>query len=210
MWPIGDFGLLRESIMDRYHDYEHITFGILLADPRQADSREYILNYLDVFHTESGRCFDFFLPGYDEYFHGLSFDVKCNIRIGDKKYHFDERMFNEFCFQLDKELGIQYTFNPMLILMSIKPGYMQTAEYIVIELDDNEYHNARRSGILFRQLFKIVKNNPELQHIRTAFGMSELKGNVLSILIDEIAPNWLSQIVTKGKELRRYKIHHIG
>lgn len=63
MIPIGDFPLLCKKIINKYDDYEKITFGILLADPRQTESREYILNYLNLFNKESCGLFDFFVPG---------------------------------------------------------------------------------------------------------------------------------------------------
>lgn len=104
--------------------------------------------------------------------------------------------------------GIQYTYNPMLILMSIVPGHLHTAEYIVIELDDNESHSARRSGLFFQKLFEIVRDNPDLKHIKVFMGMTELKGNMLETLIKDIAPSWLLPTVSIGRELRRFRIRH--
>ena len=208
MIPIGDFLLLKETIMDKYADYEQITFGILLADPRQTESREYILNYLAVFHKESGKLFNFFLPGYDQYYQGPANDSKCEIRIDNNRYCFSEEMFNEFCKNMKSFWGIQYTYNPMLILMSIERGYLRTAKYIVIELDDNESHSARRSGLFFQKLFDIVRDNPDLKHIKVFMGMTEHKGNMLETLIKEIAPSWLLPTASIGRELRRFRIRH--
>lgn len=208
MIPIGDYLLLQETIMNKYADYEQITFGILLADSRQTESREYILNYLNVFHKESGRLFDFFLPGYDQYYIGYTDDLKCEIRIDNNRYYFSEEMFNDFCKKMKTNFGIQYTYNPMLILMSIVPGHLHTAEYIVIELDDNESHSARRSGLFFQKLFEIVRDNPDLKHIKVFMGMTELKGNMLETLIKDIAPSWLLPTVSIGRELRRFRIRH--
>lgn len=71
MIPIGDYLLLQETIMSKYVAYDQITYGILLVDPRQTESREYLLNYLNVFHKESCGLDDFFLPEY----------LKRNIRM---------------------------------------------------------------------------------------------------------------------------------
>ena len=208
MIPIGNFRLLQETIMGKYAEDGQITFGILLADPRQTESREYILNYLNVFHKESGRLFDFFLPGYDQYYTGHTDDLKCEIRIEKNRYYFREEMFNDFCKRMKSNFGIQYTYNPMLIIMSIVPGYLHTAEYIVIELDDNESHSARRSGLFFQKLFEIVRDNPDLKHIKVLMGMTELKGNMLETLINEIAPSWLLPTVSRGRELHKFRIRH--
>ena len=94
MIPIGDFSLFRDSIIKRYNDYEQITFGILLADPRQTEAREYILNYLDVFNKQSKHYFDFFLPGFDNLYTGPSHDPLYDITVNKKRYYFVPEMFN--------------------------------------------------------------------------------------------------------------------
>ena len=48
MFPIGSYERLYYDILKRYKEYtntEYVTFGILIADPRQTEAREYILNY---------------------------------------------------------------------------------------------------------------------------------------------------------------------
>ena len=71
---------------------------------------------------------------------------------------------------------------------------------------------------LGRKLFAEIGDDPNIiqslstfsSHIKNIKEILDNADEETFILIDEIAPNWLSQIVTKGKELRRYKIHHIG
>ena len=52
MFPTSSYKRLYNDIIDRYDTYsddEYVTFGILIADARQGEAREYILNYLNVF-----------------------------------------------------------------------------------------------------------------------------------------------------------------
>ena len=130
MFPIGSYDRLFYDVIDnRYSDYDVVTFGILIADPRQTEAREYILNYLQVFHNASGELFDFYLPGYSSVQYG---DLESfGITIDRTEYYFGKRLFLEFLQELNRNFGIQYTFNPMLILMSMKPGHLNTVEFIV-------------------------------------------------------------------------------
>lgn len=69
MNPTGSYLRFQNDLLDRYSNYEDsdfVTFGILIADPRQTAAREFIFNYLNVFDRESGDYFDFFIPGYTE------------------------------------------------------------------------------------------------------------------------------------------------
>ena len=63
MYPTGSFERFQSDILEVYGDYgdkEYVTFGILIADPRQTDAEEYIFNYIDIFNDESGKYIDFF------------------------------------------------------------------------------------------------------------------------------------------------------
>ena len=54
MFPTSSYKRLYNDIIDRYDTYsddEYVTFGILIADARQGEAREYILNYLNVFRS---------------------------------------------------------------------------------------------------------------------------------------------------------------
>lgn len=215
MNPTGDFSRFQNDILTRYLDYDEITFGILIVDPRQSESREYILNYLDVFHNESGKSFDFFIPGYtfhyiEEFYKSPNF--KCEntnefiIDIGNIEFLFDKNTFNKFCNELNKNFKIRYTFNPMLILMSMKPGYIGTAKYIIIELDKNDYHTARRSGEFFMDLFNSIRTDNSLEHIQYHMEKTYIKGNLLDSIINSIGINWLTEIHNTNESMKKYRI----
>ena len=223
MVPTGDFKRFNSDILIYYPDYDEITFGILVADPRQNETREYIYNYLNSFHNKSGKLFNFFIPGYEgtinndgshpvSISHEIEFVTPINedsykIMSGNICFQFNARLFDEFCDKLDEYFGIQYTFNPMLILMSMKPGHVHTAKYIVIELDDNERHSARRSGMFFKDLFKAIRTDPSLEHIQRHMEITYAKGNLLDSIINAIGISWLTEITTIYKESKRYRIN---
>lgn len=191
-----------------YNDYgidEYVTFGILIADARQGEAREYILNYLDVFNMRSGKFFDFFIPGYNE----NKWNGGERIRLGNKIYYFSKRLFNEFCYKLDEDFGIQYTFNPMLVLMTMKKGRKDTAKYIVIELEDYGNYGVRRSGQLFLEIFEIAKQSIDLKDIRDSLTQTYIKGNALDFIINSIGRPWLCETKRISNELARYKIRRL-
>ena len=65
---ITDFGELSKRILKKHEDEDScVTMGILVADYRQSEAREYMLNYLRRFDMLSGKYIDFYLPGYYMY-----------------------------------------------------------------------------------------------------------------------------------------------
>lgn len=222
MIPTGDFKRLKQDILIHYHEEDEVTFGILLADPRQSETREYIYNYIDVFNKRAGRLFDFFIPGYEKIIdEGGPYNIRGEhpttsvAYLGNEHYRmqsenvgfiFKRTLFNDFCNGIEKCLGIRYTFNPMLILMEIKPGYIDTARYIVIELDDNERHNVRRSGEFFLALFDALRFSSDLQFIQEHMIKTYIRGNLIDRIIRAIGSDWLTEVAQIGNEINRYRI----
>ncbi|GBD73920.1 hypothetical protein TEHN7126_2419 [Tetragenococcus halophilus subsp. halophilus] len=69
MYPIGTYNRFIQKIKGREgREKRTNVFGVLLADGRQSDTKSYILNYLDRFHSNSGEYIDFYIPGYFEEF----------------------------------------------------------------------------------------------------------------------------------------------
>lgn len=205
MNPTGSYERFEQDILNRFEEHDEesrITFGILIADPRQTEAREYILNYLNTFHIMSGKNFNFFIPGFLEepYLGGDK------IRIENKTYFFNERIFDGFCYKLYKKFNIVYTFNPMLVLMSMYKGRSETAEYIIIELDDYDTHGVRRSGNLFLEIFSAAEKDCSLDGLRESFLKTYVQGNALETIISAIGQDWLTEITKTSKELRRFRI----
>lgn len=80
MNPVSTFDELCHKILQNYEDNTVVTVGVLLADGRQDDAKQYIINYMDMFDKHSGKYIDFYLPGYYEYSDVIEEDIS-------KKYH---------------------------------------------------------------------------------------------------------------------------
>lgn len=193
------------EILLRYPDYnegEYITFGVLIVDPRQSETREYIINYLPYFDMQSANYFNFFIPGFK---HGDNLN-HCQICVRGESYYFDENVFYDFCNEFFSRLDIHYTFNPMLILTTMKIMDINTAEYIVIELDNNNWNSVRRAGVLFGNIFETARTTPDLKNIRRRLMKTEIKKHLLNIIIKSIDSDCLTEIAETGKEIARYRI----
>lgn len=210
MNPTGSYLRFHNDLLDRYSDYEDsdfVTFGILIADPRQTAAREFIFNYLNVFDRESGDYFDFFIPGYTEVeWHDDA--QRVGIRIKEKEYFFSQKLFDDFWLNLERNYNFEYTFNPMLILMSMQLGRINTAEYIILELDDTDNNGIQRSGMLFRRIFRLARTNTQLNDFQTMFHRTYVKGNWLNTIVNAIGQDWLIEINRTCGELKRFKIRH--
>lgn len=207
MNPTGSFERFQRDVLSKYHEYgdnEYITFGILIADSRQSCTKEYILNYIDMFNEQSGRYFDFFIPGYIK--NPYCNDSKEFITIDDVTFYFSYELFKEFLKALENRFKIRYTFNPMLILMSMKPGNIRSAEYIIIELDNLDSHDVKRAGLLFREIFDISKHSGQLNDIQTGLKKTYMRNNCLSSIISALGPDWLVEVKGFYDSAKHYRI----
>lgn len=101
--------------------------------------------------------------------------------------------------------GIEHTFNPMLILMSMIPGQICTAKYIVIELD-NTSHDIRRSGMVFSKIFELARTNPEINDLQRMFVTTYLKGNWINHILKILNQNKLLEIINIKKIIKKYRV----
>lgn len=207
MHPTGSFDRFENDIIRRYNDYDesdYVTFGILIADPRQTDAKQYIYNYLDHFNEESENYFDFFIPGYTEYKWPDDAE-KVIVNVNNTDYYFSYKLFEGFLKKLKLHFGIEYTFNPMLILMSMIPGQIYSAKYIVIELD-NTSHDIRRSGMVFSRIFEFARMNPEINNLQRMFVNTYLKGNWLNHILKILNQNKLLEAINIKNNITKYRI----
>lgn len=203
----GDFEQMMNLIFDSYPDYsdrEYITFGILIVDPRQPDTKAQITNHLSHFDALSAGYFDFFIPGFrrDEI-------SEHHYKIRGVDHYFDEELWYNFCDEFCKKFKIIHTYNPMLILMTMQKSDINTAEYIVLELDNYYRSNPngiRRAACLFEKIFEIARETPDLYSIRGRLCQTYLKSHLLNIVISLFNQPWISELSTTGQELARYRI----
>ena len=207
MYPVGSFERFTNDLIEIYREYgenEFVTFGILIADSRQSDAKQYIINYIDIFNEESGRYYNFFIPGYVN--EKLYDDSKKCFTLNNENYYFSYDKFKGFISMLGEIFGIEYTFNPMLILMSMIPGKTNTAEKIIIELDDVDRYGIKRSGELFRTIFKFAKQSIMIEDFESMLQKTYIKGNWLDSFITAIGNKWLIELNSFNNGIKKYKI----
>lgn len=188
MFPTGDFKRMKNDILSRYADYsydEEITFGILIADYRQTEAREYILNYLQIFDNVSNKYFDFFIPGYSEYAYR---DNVVPFTFRDKTYHFIDSLYMEFLQELTNYFNIDIPYEPVLLLVSMQKGHWGSAKYIAIQLNKIP-DGIRQSGKLFQRIFEVAKSSPSLKSIRNEYKKTYIRGNLLDSILSFIQDN---------------------
>lgn len=202
MWPLGQYERIVHEIKRRENNDIPVTFGLLVADFHQQRSKEYILNYIDRFNYKSDRYINFYLPGYleeDFYNHNE------NIVINQKPYYFNRVIYLEFLRKLEEDFGVDYPYNPVLILIEYDKGNFIKTKRIVIELDSNG-SDIKQAGEMFEEIFKIAKENVSINDISKSLRLNELKGGLLEKIVQGIDLSYLTAIYDKAKEVSKYRL----
>ena len=86
---------------------------------------------------------------------------------------------------------------------------INTAEYIVLELDNNyrtNWNSIRRVGTLFEEIFEIARKTPDLKDIQMGLTHTYVKSHLLNIVVSVFNRTWINEIAKSGGELARYRI----
>lgn len=227
---VTTFESLSKKVLEKY-DGISITMGILIADYRQTDAREYILNYMNRFDELSGKYIDFYLPGYYMYareskneWKARSHENMCISRhcssnqpiyIGrtGEKFYFDDYLFEDFLREFEKKTGIHYIYSPMLVLVEVNKsvgyGAIEFQDKMVIDLDDGTSQGIKRSGVLFEEIFTLAKRNVNLAHFGKDMRLYYLKGNAVKAIASILDGNLLETIVSTVEGVRSFRIKKI-
>ncbi len=225
---VTTFESLSKRILEKYDDNMPITMGILVADYRQSDAREYILNYLNRFDEKSGKYIDFYLPGY--YMFSEESETKWknrshrNICISrhcssnepifinrlKERFYFDQYLFENFLRDFENKTGVSYTYSPMLILIELnkRNSYRQLEfqDKMVIDLDNGTPYGIRRSGVLFEEIFNIAKREVRLDRFDREIRMYYLKGNAVKTIASVLEGNIIEPLVDTVEGIMQYRI----
>ena len=225
---VTDFETLSKKVLEKYGDEVCVTMGILIADYRQSEAREYILNYMNRFDELSGKYIDFYLPGYYMYtedsinewerrqHYNMCISRHCSThepiyldRTG-APYYFDNYLFEDFLREFSKKTGVSYTYNPMLILIEVKKehyrGQIQFQDRMVIELDENTPRGLRRSGQLFEAIFDIAKRHVNLDRYERGLKIKYIKGNAVQTIANILDGNLIEAISKSVEGIMTYRI----
>ncbi len=224
---VTTFESLSKKVLDKYEGIP-VTMGILVADHRQTEAREYILNYLNRFDEKSGKYIDFYLPGYymytgddkkewkDRSHENMCISRHCSSKTPiyinrlKEKYYFDDYLFEEFLRELEKRTGIAYTYSPMLILIEVNKkvayGAIEFQDRMVIDLDDGTPRGIRRSGILFEEIFEIAKRQVNIDRFGKEIRMHYLKGNAVKTIASILDGSLIESAVEIAEGVMMYRI----
>lgn len=218
MYPVNTYEEIGKEIFEKYQDFDAVTVGILVADGEQDDALQFIMHYMDIFDRNSGNYFDFFIPGYYEEGGENPKGYHPNANIGyavgksvfylsrnNTSYYFDRMVFNEFVFNMQTSMGIEYTYNPMLILVEIKKdkcrGELKYQDKIVIELDSDSQAGVRRAGQLFDAIFEEAKRSTGLKRFGNRVKIYFIKGRAVKTITRALCSKWaLIEPIASGIE----------
>uniref|UniRef100_UPI004057A29A hypothetical protein n=1 Tax=Agathobacter sp. TaxID=2021311 RepID=UPI004057A29A len=172
---------------------------------------------MNRFDEKSGKYIDFYIPGYYENFtdensniarkyHPNSYVRKVenleqyafSLQRTGASYYFDRNLFEDFLNDMERRMGIRYTYNPMLILVEInKSLYRGEIEYqkkLVIELDEDSNRGLRRSGQLFDVIFDFAKEYVHLDQFGEKVRMYYIKGKAINNLVSVLQGDWIEAV----------------
>ena len=202
MYALGSYDRMVDEIKRRENRELPVTFGILIADYRQRDNKEYILNYIDVFDYKSNKYINFYLPGYLE----ENFDNRNEkINIRGREYYFNDEIYKEFLRKLDDDFNIDYPYTPVLLLIEYINGHFNMSKKIRIELDDSST-NIRKTGILFEKIFSIAQKNVSLHEIEKNLIIKDITSGMLDSFVDAVDIKLISLGYDSFKKITKYKI----
>lgn len=225
---VTTFKSLSKSILKKYDGGMTVTLGILIADYRQTEAREYILNYLNRFDEKSDKYIDFYLPGYymfseesknewkkRSHYH-MCISRHCTSREPifitrlQENFYFDEYLFEDFLNVFEQRTGIAYTYNPMLVLVEVSStnyyGQLEFQNKMVIDLDNGTSYGVRRSGVLFDEIFRIALHEVKLDKFQKALRMRYVKGAAVATIASILDGNIIEALADSTEEIRKYRI----
>lgn len=231
METVSSFEEMTASILKKRGNDSVITVGILVADWRQDEARNYILNYMNMFDEHSGKYFDFYIPGYyskkdnfedkkeigrkyhpfEQKMHVYDERPAYTIRRNDTAYYFNENIFLDFLNKMDCNMGIKYTYNPMLILVETRYDHLvdkiRYGDHVIIELDEDNNRGLRRSGQLFDAIFEIAKRKLGLGQIANGVKLYYIKGDALGDIVHALLKQeWLEAVADAAEIQHRFRI----
>lgn len=227
MNPVRKFNEVCQAILEKCDEDSVVTIGILVADGQQSEAKQYIINYMDLFDKRSGNYIDFYIPGYYEKYTGEAMTEKYHpnsyvkweeikdepafyLRRNKTPYYFDKILFDDFVEEMSQRMGIEYTYNPMLILVEIDKkrnrGLIDYQRKLVIELDEDTNRGLRRTGQLFDKIFKIAMKNIGLNDFSKKIKMYYMKGNIIENIIKALEGEWIEAVASVANDVYRYQV----
>ena len=194
MFPTGSFDRMKSDVINRYEEYDiPLTVGILIADARQADVKQYVLNYLKRFDKNSGQTFDFFIPGYIN--NNSAGSIKLDFSKEGQQFYFSYEKYEEFLNQIEVRMGVMLNNQPTLILAEFKKGVF--GNMMIIELNDQNISVKNKSYDLFMRIFEISKKHVDINKFRDKLRSTYIVGGLVNLLKTELEKKLIVRIGTE-------------
>lgn len=215
MFPIGTYERLISKIKGREMTRKADLIGILFADIRQSETKEYILNYLDTFNSTSGKFIDFYIPGYyikeeitkgHETYYGFE-----KIEVDSKTYIFSVKEYEKAIQTFAKDFGVKRRYVPALYLIEWSNGNFSNAEIIEIELNKSP-DSVKNTGELFDVIFELSKkgtnilSNSKSRSINNTLTVSDLRDYLLGDFASDTGIPVVASVFNIGKRLLSIKL----
>ena len=189
-------------------DYVSTVIGILLADPRQPNVKEYLFNYLDILDARSGDSFNLYIPGYRKADETID-DKDICYRVGNVKdgLVLDYSLFVGFINDMEAKMNVKYTFNPMFVLVSAWYNHLSGKtefrdDCYVIQLDKVP-GGIQRSGEMFDVVFDVAKKNTQdMDAYKGGVRMKYVKATAAKLIIDSLTTKGIiGKVISLGKDV---------
>lgn len=212
MVPFGSFGRFKCIV----HQIEKtsfefpVTIGILICDGRQQCCRDYILNYVDIFHGISGPCINFYMPGYCEESDTRAmkknrygkFYEECYELAGNNIY-FSYIYFKEFITIIEKQYNIQYQGIPELILVEVYKGRIHWERKMRFCLQSVSERNYASAYAFIRKILYYSRQCVSIDDYSNKGRNAMLKESILSVIKNNL-PDYV-KIISENDEIYRIK-----
>lgn len=201
MFAVGSHDQFIDQIK-RGREESSSVFGVLLADVRQPDTRNYILNYLDRFHEQSGKYIDFYIPGYFK--ENIPFYKTESIELEDKKYYFSGKEYDNFADKFSKEFNLESKGVPVLYLIEWEKGTnFKKSKILEIDLDGGEY-SIKMTVTLFKKIFDLAKSE-DLLGINNRLVLDSLFSYIKENLVNDMGIPLLIVSNNIGKRILKFR-----
>lgn len=129
--------------------------GILITRPDLSTGKEILAN-LNYFHHSSGKCSNFYVPGYGAYWYGTYPDERVVTTINGIEWSFSDKLFFEFINELQAHSEWVYFGESELLIIEYENGKLSFDKMLRFYLDDMLRDNIISSiSSFFSQMFNI-------------------------------------------------------
>ncbi len=229
MNPVSTLDDICTQILSKY-TYDSIVIGILVADGRSAMTKEYILNYMQLFDERSGNYVDFFILGYysdidngkDNIF-AKKHPLQENGYNGNEiftiereqiiKYYFSQDLFLNFIREMPDRLGVNYIYRPMFMFVEVKKekGDIIFSRKVVVDLTNPldrgvDINNIMLTGQLFDAIFEYSKCERNIVKQGENTRAFYFKNTFIDDLTTAIDGNPARTILNLSRELKNFRV----